>query len=457
MRIPQSKITVAGAAYGVRPARPSARPPRPGRARAARCRHRAAGVREDDAARRPGCAGQAGRAPRGSPLMPPTTRRASGQRCSPRSLAVPDLPSDSPLLQVGRRRGDEAGLDVIDELIEALAATAPPIRVVLDDLQELAAPQAMRDLARIIRSAPDRAAARPGQPDGPAAAPAATAARGPAARAAGGGPALRGRGRYDPHARRRSRTDPRQIAVLVARTEGWVAGLRFAALALRSSDDPQGFIARFSGSEESVAGYLTGEVMARLPAPSGELLRVAAVCSELSVALAEALLGAGGRRSGSRRPRPRHRPGAAHRPRDLPHSSPPADLPDHRPGKPPARAVPQVAHHRRALVAGRRRPAPRPAARATGRRTRRAARRSARLRSPADSGGPARGRAAGTGRCGACPAWPPTRGRRFSPPWSPTARRRRPRPPAALEHARRIWPPDPEPALRSSVRVWSCS
>jgi LuxR family maltose regulon positive regulatory protein len=69
-----------------------------------------------------------------------------------------------------------------------------------------------------------------------------------------------------------------------------VAGLRFAAIALRSSDDPQGFIARFSGSEESVAGYLTGEVMARLPAPSGELLRVAAVCSELSLGLAEALL-----------------------------------------------------------------------------------------------------------------------------------------------------------------------
>ena len=54
------------------------------------------------------------------------------------------------------------------------------------------------------------------------------------------------------------------------------AGLRFAALALRSGDDPQGFIARFSGSEEAVAGYLTGEVMDGCPRRRVQLLRVAA-------------------------------------------------------------------------------------------------------------------------------------------------------------------------------------
>ena len=193
--------------------------------------------------------------------------------------------------QVGRRRGDAGGFDVIDELIEALAATAPPIRVVLDDLQELAAPQALRDLARIIRSAPAGlrlVLASRMDPPLPL-------------------PRLRLEGRL--HELRaadlRFAADdattlmhtaglgltPEQISVLVARTEGWAAGLRFAALALRSSDDPQGFIARFSGSDESVAGYLTGEVMTRLPAQSVQLLRVAAVCAELSVGLAVALLG----------------------------------------------------------------------------------------------------------------------------------------------------------------------
>ena len=47
--------------------------------------------------------------------------------------------------------------------------------------------------------------------------------------------------------------------------KGWAIGLRFAALALRSGDDPQGFIARFTGREEAVAGYLTGEVMTSCP------------------------------------------------------------------------------------------------------------------------------------------------------------------------------------------------
>ena len=58
--------------------------------------------------------------------------------------------------------------------------------------------------------------------------------------------------------------------------KGWAIGLRFAALALRSGDDPQGFIAQFTGREEAVAGYLTSEVMTRLPAQSHQLLRVAA-------------------------------------------------------------------------------------------------------------------------------------------------------------------------------------
>jgi LuxR family maltose regulon positive regulatory protein len=84
---------------------------------------------------------------------------------------------------------------------------------------------------------------------------------------------------------------PEQISVLVWETEGWVTGLRFAALALRSDDDPQGFIARFSGSEVAVAGYLTGEVMTRLPAQSVQLLGIFAVCSELAVAVAVALTG----------------------------------------------------------------------------------------------------------------------------------------------------------------------
>ena len=72
-------------------------------------------------------------------------------------------------------------------------------------------------------------------------------------------------GRHDPPARRRSGTHPEQIAVLVAGTEGVGdrAAVRRARAALR--DNPQGLIARFTGREEAVAGYLTGEVMTSCP------------------------------------------------------------------------------------------------------------------------------------------------------------------------------------------------
>ena len=56
---------------------------------------------------------------------------------------------------------------------------------------------------------------------------------------------------------------PPQRDVLLSRTQGWPAGLRLAAMSLDGSDIDEG-IARFSGSERSVADYLTEELTDRL-------------------------------------------------------------------------------------------------------------------------------------------------------------------------------------------------
>src|SRR6516225_7018992 len=48
---------------------------------------------------------------------------------------------------------------------------------------------------------------------------------------------------------------------LVARTEGWAAGLRLAALSLASDPDPERLAASFSGRERVVAEYLLAEVL----------------------------------------------------------------------------------------------------------------------------------------------------------------------------------------------------
>jgi ATP/maltotriose-dependent transcriptional regulator MalT len=55
------------------------------------------------------------------------------------------------------------------------------------------------------------------------------------------------------------------IAALEARTEGWVAGLQLAALAMQDRADQAGFIAAFAGSNRFVIDYLASEVLDRLP------------------------------------------------------------------------------------------------------------------------------------------------------------------------------------------------
>lgn len=56
-----------------------------------------------------------------------------------------------------------------------------------------------------------------------------------------------------------------QIFALEARTEGWIAGLKLAAISLRQHTDPESFIAAFTGSHRFVQNYLVEEVLRQQP------------------------------------------------------------------------------------------------------------------------------------------------------------------------------------------------
>jgi ATP/maltotriose-dependent transcriptional regulator MalT len=56
------------------------------------------------------------------------------------------------------------------------------------------------------------------------------------------------------------------VAALEARTEGWIAGLQLAALAMQNRMDYASFVAAFTGSNRFVIDYLAEEVLNRLPA-----------------------------------------------------------------------------------------------------------------------------------------------------------------------------------------------
>src|SRR5918993_1665018 len=81
------------------------------------------------------------------------------------------------------------------------------------------------------------------------------------------------------------------LALVWARTEGWAAGLRLAALSLQDHPDPEGFIAGFTGTSRAVADFLWEEVLGRLPEDDQAFLLHTSVVERVSGELASALTG----------------------------------------------------------------------------------------------------------------------------------------------------------------------
>ncbi|HEV3293367.1 MAG TPA: hypothetical protein VG123_30685, partial [Streptosporangiaceae bacterium] len=84
------------------------------------------------------------------------------------------------------------------------------------------------------------------------------------------------------------------LGMLHARTEGWAAGLRLAALSLAGHDDPGRFASEFSGSERTVAEYLLAEVLERHSEQVRRLLLVTSVLDRVNGELADLLTGGSG-------------------------------------------------------------------------------------------------------------------------------------------------------------------
>jgi ATP/maltotriose-dependent transcriptional regulator MalT len=87
--------------------------------------------------------------------------------------------------------------------------------------------------------------------------------------------------------------DAEHQARLLARTEGWAAGLQLAALALRARPDPALLVDAVAGSRRFVLDYLADEVLARLDEELRAFLPPLAVCPRFCSELAQALTGRG--------------------------------------------------------------------------------------------------------------------------------------------------------------------
>jgi LuxR family transcriptional regulator, maltose regulon positive regulatory protein len=80
------------------------------------------------------------------------------------------------------------------------------------------------------------------------------------------------------------------IAAIETRTEGWIAGLQLAGLAMQAEKDPQHFITAFSGSHTYIMDYLTEEVLRGQPDLVRSFLLTTSILDRMCAPLCEAVV-----------------------------------------------------------------------------------------------------------------------------------------------------------------------
>ena len=86
----------------------------------------------------------------------------------------------------------------------------------------------------------------------------------------------------------------RDVTVLEARTEGWIAALQLAALSMQGREDVAGFIHGFAGDDRYVVDYLAEEVLQRQTDLVQAFLLQTSILGRLSGPLCDAVTGQGG-------------------------------------------------------------------------------------------------------------------------------------------------------------------
>ena len=86
----------------------------------------------------------------------------------------------------------------------------------------------------------------------------------------------------------------RDFDVLVARTEGWAAGVRLSAMRMEGTEHPTAFVSQLALDSGSIGEYLVDEVLGRLPGPHRQLLIETSFLDEVSGPLADAVTGMAG-------------------------------------------------------------------------------------------------------------------------------------------------------------------
>ncbi|HSO54513.1 MAG TPA: LuxR C-terminal-related transcriptional regulator [Actinomycetes bacterium] len=201
------------------------------------------------------------------------------------------VPADSGLRAVQPSPADDDAL--LASLLHGLEELASPVVLVLDDVHELTEPRVLSGLDFLIRYAPPQLRLVLSTRADPPLALHRLLVSGQLTQLRVADLAftvpevdqlLAG---YD----YRPRLSDDDLAALQARTEGWAAGLRLAAVSMQHQPDLHRFVMELAGDDRSLAGYLVSEVLEQQPAELRSFLLRTCVVGELSGELADALTG----------------------------------------------------------------------------------------------------------------------------------------------------------------------
>ena len=179
---------------------------------------------------------------------------------------------------------------LIPRLSEALRERQLSFVLVLDDLHRVANPDALQLLAAIAESVPEGSRIAIASRDEPAIALGRLRAQRMLVEVREGDLVMTQAEAASLLAQAGLKLDREAIELLIARTEGWPAGLYLAALALADEEDVTAAVERFYGDDRFVADYLRDEFLSALTAAEHDFLIRTSVLDRLSGPLCDAVL-----------------------------------------------------------------------------------------------------------------------------------------------------------------------
>jgi LuxR family maltose regulon positive regulatory protein len=212
------------------------------------------------------------------------------ERFCARVLAAVSQTGVVPERHLGTRQSPDAD-GVFGRLVAALGQVWEQLVLVLDDFHAITAPEVLGGVQRMLRQGPLLRLVIATRVDP-------TLPQLPRLRLSGDLVELRGADLAFTTAEAAELLDGHGVTLseedltrLQARTEGWAAGLRLAALWLQDRPDPDRDVAAFAGTDRTVADYLVAEVVNRLPPELRRFLLSTCIVDQVSGGLGNALTG----------------------------------------------------------------------------------------------------------------------------------------------------------------------